>query len=196
MKQSNKKYKLWAWLLDLTATPAQPQYFPLPTALEDVGVLIADYSGNRSYHKFHWSNGISYKTGRSALDLSVPLFGNIKSSKRHHFKDLDNAFNNSYTRAYHLSGFGLNAGLIYHLQLNAQKPKTTPSIPLRTLCFGLTPLSGFSFSTQKDEVIVTCQLIGAHLIVHRYIFWNAPDLSGKGRLLRRRSVTWSDVPGR
>ena len=33
MKQSNKNTS-WAWHLDLTATPAQPTIFPLPTALK------------------------------------------------------------------------------------------------------------------------------------------------------------------
>lgn len=149
-------------------------------SIEGIGNFERSYSGNGGTYKFHWSNGISYKNLAVGIDLSY-LFGNITSSKDIIFKDLENAFNNFYNKYYHMNAFGLNLGAIYHLQLNAKQAKDNPSIPLRSLRFGLTLSPGFGFSSQKDELIITRQLIGTTTILADTIT-DVYDQAGKGKL--------------
>ncbi len=176
---ARKKYKL-GMAFGLNRYTRSAYNISSTDSLPDVGVFDRSYTGSGGTYKFHWSNGISYKNLAFGIDLSY-LFGNINASKDIIFRDLDNAFNNFYTRSYHLSSFGIKTGLIYHLQLNAKQAHDNPSIPLRTLRFGLTLSPGFGFSTQKDEIIITRQLIGTTSIVTD-TFSNKVDFNGKGKL--------------
>lgn len=149
-------------------------------SLEGIGNFNRSYSGRGGTYKFHWSNGIAYKNFSFGIDLSY-LFGNVSSSRELVFADLDNAFNSFYDRTYHISGFGLNAGALYHLQLNAKEAQANPSIPLKVLRFGFTLSPGFGFNTKKDETILTRQLIGTTTIVTDTIV-NDADKSGNGKM--------------
>ena len=64
------------------------------------------------------------------------------------FKDLDNAFNNFYTRAYHLSGL-VSTQASFTTCSSMPKSPRQPFHPIEKLRFGMTLSPGFGFSTQK-----------------------------------------------
>ncbi|MBK8701481.1 MAG: hypothetical protein IPN29_18825 [Saprospiraceae bacterium] len=176
---SKKKYKL-GMAFSLNRYSRSAYNIASIDSLDGVGIFQRSYSGSGGTYKFQWGNAIGYKSWAFGVNLGY-LFGGINSTKEILFSDLENAFNNFFEKSYHIKAFTLQTGLMYNWHLNQKAAADNPSIPLRTLRFGLTYVPSTGFSTFTDELILNRQVIGTGTVVTDTITSGA-DIEGDGKL--------------
>jgi hypothetical protein len=151
-------------------------------SLTDVGRFSRKYSGLGGTYKFTWGNGVNYKNFSFGIDLSY-LFGGIENNRKIEFIDLASAFNTYLNRKSHISGFGINTGLLYFLKLN-EKAVKDDNTPVKQIIFGLTFNPGSRFNTYKDELTYNIQTLGSTSNTDRDTISSVLDQAGKGRFGR------------
>jgi len=121
---------------------------------DGIGSFQRNYRGNGGTYEFMWGNAVKYKQYSFGVNLGY-LFGKMEYDRNLFFPDNANAYINTFSNEYNISGFRMKLGLAYNLVLNKKKLEEGKSKHTNKLVFGLNYGLGTTANTNLTESVIT-----------------------------------------
>lgn len=154
----NKEQKDYNLGLGVSLRPFSNNSYNIAVAdsLDNIGTIFRSIQGEGNVNIL--ASGLSGKYKNFSIGTHLNYyFGNTDISRRTVFVDHPNAYNNEFRQSYSLSGFSMDFGAMYTLQLNKDEIKKDKQAKAKSLNFGINYELGTNFNTVSDTIYLARQ---------------------------------------
>ncbi len=142
-----------SWGMNLSLIPQTSVGYNITSidTLANIGAIERQYSGNGGTYKFQWGNAYRYKDLSVGLNMSY-LFGKITYERNTSFLDIDASYDNLFLNDFAVSGFLMDLGVMYRLDLNKKQRELNKNTDAKVLAIGAHISSPGNFNTNGTVV--------------------------------------------